>query len=392
MIAGHLFGRNPTTNADGRSALLWLGFALTISPLLWGCGSQAIWGVPVEEARLRLSVSDFSFVRQPELQETDLSELRRLGPEASYYFYYIFIELGRDDLALQTLRDYWRGNVRREQSQWHEQVGLLLMEELAEREQYGSALEVAERFLRKYAQSPESARARRTQIEALYWLGRDSEVLELLNIQPPDGDPELVLFRAVSACRVGFVGWEQFFVDLVLKERVSFLHARAYAFLRLEPNRLEKLNILERKALQAKDLAARGVLKEAIPLLEEVLASGSSFLEDSCLIQDLFSAYLADSEHLRGGRFLEELGKRHSRLRSEALEMAGRVFRKGRNYSEARRLLAAAVGTAEQPERKDRIVWYLADVELRLDTRMAFDRIVGYSSQWADPAYFSDLL
>ena len=308
-----------------------------------GCKDE-IWEIPVVEVKTRLQFSDFTFLRHLEIKKERLSELFRLAPEAPFYFYYIFQELGRPDLAVESRRLQWK----RGKGIWKEEAGLSILRKSLATGDYADAEQLCRNFIPRLKDDGHRLQAERVLLEALYWQHQDEEVLQRLNDYPileGKKDPELVLFAAVANSRLDRPAWPERFLKLFFTEKASVLHLRALSFLELD-ERHTKFQPPEYAVFRAKALLYQGKRKEAVRILEENLPLLDLELLNAPLIFfELTSAYLGLETYQQGARFFQSLtrsdvtrldGHRsdvHLSARAEnlSLEMAARLLRKAGN-------------------------------------------------------------
>ena len=369
-------------------------FAVAICLSVCACRERTVWSIPVDDVRLRTANGDYSFVWNIDFAEWNAADALALGGRDCYYLSFAFEDLALEEQSLQIRRAHWNARMQGEDRRWQERVGIELVRQLIAGEEYQSALAVVDGFVRRFPDSVHSDQITKYRIESLYRLERDAEVLALLSEGHVTDDAERMLYRAVSSCRRDVPDWEEFFIRLFFEYPVSSVHARAHRFLHLESSRLARFGVSEARAIVGKNLLFVGSSAEAIPLLEEVLLGGEfSHIENTALIGDIGAAYLSAGSYARGGRFLEEITSSLPRSwRVDALEMAGRIYRKGGAYADAVRTLSGAEQHCEDSKQRDRIVWFLLDVEFKISLNVGYRRLLDYSSEWADPEYFSDLI
>ncbi len=236
--------------------------------------------------------------------------------------------------------------------------------------------------------------ANRDLLEALYWQQKDKAVLNELEEREGEQAPwddELDLFRAVSSHRLARPGWERLFIDLFFQKRTSGLHARAYAYLEQEEE-LAAFDPAVSLFFQGKDLLYKGRNGEAAQRIEKSLPDLQPERPDmEILIRELAAAYFAVLRYEEGAEALLDISADLSlRDRLAALEMAGRLYRKGGNFTEAKRLLLDVVRDTSEAGQRDRAIWFLLDMERSFGRLL--ESIEQYAPRWHDPGYFSDLL
>lgn len=362
---------------------------------LINCNSndQMLWGRKLPETRLLINRADFSFLRHIDFEKEKLSEVLKLGREAPYYFHFIFKELGLRSIAGDMAQLAWK----RGKGYLKEEAGLLLLAEAAAREEYQFLEELAGKYLTLFEGFKHIYQAKRFLVEALYWQQRDEEVLELLEeLKTFDSlaygaDPELLLFQAVSSCRLALAGWEDLFISLISIAPASSIHQRALSFLRLN-NRQLKFSPEIFSFLQTRVLLYSGKEKEAVDILTEKLAAiDPEVLKD--LFPELSNAYFAANRLRQGFEFfLRIAAKLTGESRLGALEMAARLLRKAGDHNQAAAMLAEVVELSSESSRKDRAIWYLLDMSLAKSPGRILAVLSQYAPLWQQGDYFDDIL
>ncbi|NOY08839.1 MAG: lytic transglycosylase domain-containing protein [Spirochaetes bacterium] len=360
-----------------------------------GCSSARVWDIPLPDFRQKVENGNFGFLLHIDYSKFKMEEIQKLGPEAPYYFYYIFKNLKMNNKAFSMLKIAWQ----KSPSLWKEKAGVLLVRELLKRDRYSEALSVAERYLKKYKDADSVRTVMRLRLEALYWQRRDVEVLKYLRTEKNrltiENSPELKLFKAVVSCRQNIAGWPDLFRDLFFNEKASFIHSRAYAFLKLENKRIDSFMPWERKLFHAKDLLARGKRKEAIKLYEEAFKAGYQkiFKKTSETLKEYAFACLSAGLYREGADYLAGLsGKLHGRVNLDALEMAGRLYRKAGITAKAKILFDRVIDLTMDDSQRDRVLWFTIATDEKRSYKKAFRTIIATYALWSNPDYFSDIL
>ncbi len=371
---------------------------------LVSCDSGEIWGIPISVFRTRIESGEYAFLQHIDYQKIKLREVKKLNLDAPYYFYFIFNRIKLKQLARKMAEIEWKDG-----KGWYKvKAGLLLLKDLLEEERYEDVISISDKLLRllkgfstnTYEISKEVTRAR---VEAFYWLKRDKKVLKLLSREkkylPMEGDAELRLFQAVSSFRVEGVSkperWKGHFKELFFGYQSSFVHSRAYAFLR-KNNLLEPyFNEWERDVFTVRDLMGRGQNSQAVETMEKFLAEhpaeASEYVPE--LVKELGFLYLSLSKYSKGGIFLEKVSSSMSgEGRLYAMEMAGRNFRKAKQYRSAIPLLEEVLLITKDPLQYDRVLWFILDMKLHLNSDDFLNSLRRTYAHWNNPAYFEDLL
>jgi hypothetical protein len=300
--------------------------------------------------------------------------------------------LEREQTAEKLLAVQWK----RGDSPWREEAALLRLRFQMENHRYEEAETLARQLLRRARGQRYTFLAERELVAALYWQEQDEEMLALLEGMRNNGAPwddELDLFTAVSNQRLEKQGWQQLFIDLFYDKRTSIVHSRAYTY-------LERKGLLDSfpqgasLLFRGKDLLYRGQNSEAIDLIEKSLPGleiGRINLD--ILIEEMGAAYFAVAGHNRGAQVLLDLSERVSpSQRFDAVEMAGRLYRKEGNFSEGRRLLSEVVRETDSPEQRDRAIWFVLDMARSLSPGEFLDQVEELAPVWYNPVFFKHIL
>ena len=365
---------------------------LLVVPLLSaGCSNRLVWGLPADELAARIARADYGLLSTIDWAREDPADALSLGPDAPFYLSFVLQSLDSPQAARRLLEVAWTRGGR----PWKEEAGTQLASSLLEEEQYGGAIDAARAVLSlKPAPAPDVARrAQRMLAEALYW-NRDDEaaLAEAERLGRPDA--EVLLFRAVSALRLGRPEARELMLSLFLREKVSALHGRAYSFLASDPALLSPFSGSERKLLEAKYHFVQGTWAKGIPLMESALgAMESSRLEGSTVIVELGNSYSYSGRQATGARFMEALSARFAGApRADALEQAGKLYRRAKEYQKALAVLRAAAAATRLTAQADRARWFVLDILFTLEPSDLIAQVERESAQWNVPSYFSDLL
>jgi len=354
-----------------------------------GCGPRKVWGYPADELALRLSTGRYAILASMDFSTQDPSQALSLSPGAPYYLSFVFDSLGMSDQALRMLELAWA----RCPDPWRREAGVLLGQRYNARKNWPQAIQVARRIL-STEQPPEiEQRARRILVEALYWTQQDEEALRQAELLTTP-DPEVLLFRGVSSLRLGVPSAHDLVLQLFLRERVSALHGRFFTFLSGAPQYAEGFTDLEKDLIAAKNDMFLGDWDAGVPLMESVLSGMEpSRMAGSALVADLSNAYQSSGRQAAGARFLVGISSwLTGRARADALEQAGKIYRRLRAYPEAFATLRTAIAASVDSDQRDRERWYLVDMTIAQqspDTLAQVDKELAAAN---NPAYFSDVL
>ena len=354
-----------------------------------GCGPRKVWGYPADVLALRLSTARYAILASVDFSTQDPSQALSLSPGAPYYLSFVFDSLDMPDQALRML-ELARA---RSPDPWKREAGVLLGQRYNARKSWPQAIQVARRILSTQQPPDVEQRARRVLVEALYWTQQDQEALQQADLLT-NPDAEMLLFRGVSSLRLGLPAGHDLIMRLFLRERVSGLHARFFTFLTGAPQYAEGFTDLEKNLIAAKNDLFLGDWETGIPLLESVLSGLDPALSSSSsLVADLASAYLSSGRQAAGARFLVRVSARLTgRARADALEQAGKIYRRMRAYPDAFATLRTALAASTDADQRDRERWYIVDMMINgksPDALALVDREISSSS---DPGVFSDLL
>jgi soluble lytic murein transglycosylase len=230
-------------------------------------------------------------------------------------------------------------------------------------------------------------------VEALYWSQDDASVLdEASRLASPDA--EVLLFRAVSSLRLGLATAHDLVMKLFLDERTSQLHGRFAAFLAAQPGYLPLFSKGDQDVINGRNALLQGAWSTALPLLEDALAAPDpSPVAHTPLLMDMGNAYAAAGRSAAGAVFMQKLSTRLAgQPRADALEQAGKLFRRARDYGDALTLLRTAAEEAPTLDQRDRARWFILDILFALAPADLAARVEAEAAHWNDPDYFADVL
>jgi soluble lytic murein transglycosylase-like protein len=348
-----------------------------------------VWGVPLDDLKGQLARDAWGALAEVDFSTRDPNEALALGPEAPYYLSLIFTSLGRPAPAERMLQVAWD----RSPSPWKEEAGVLLAQERNEQKQYPAAIDLSRRILAAKVSDGLQQKARRELVEALYWTKDDAAVLKEAALLS-DPDPEVLLFRAVSSLRLGLLEGHDLLLRLFTTERVSALHARAYTFLGAEPAYLALFSAPEQDLLAAKNALVQGDWTKGIPQMEAVLEGiDPAQVPNGALVLDIGAAYGFAGRQAAGAKFLAHAaGRLTGQARVDALEQAGRLYRRVKDLPRALALLRAAAAEAPTTAQADRARWMALDVLITANPPDLAKRVGEQAVTWSDPGWFSDRL
>ncbi len=362
---------------------------LAIPLVTAGCGPRRVWGYPADELQARLSTARYAVLASVSFPQQDPSQALSLSPGAPYYLSLVFDSLDMSDQALRMLQLAWA----RCPDPWKSEAGVLLGQRYNSMKSWPQAIEVARRLLSAPQPPDIEQSARRILVEALYWTQDDQDALsEAARLANPD--PEVLLFRGVSSLRLGLPSAHDIILQLFLRERASSLHARFFTFLAAAPQYAEGFSVLEKDLIAAKNDLFLGDRDAGIPLMESVLARlDPGVSAGSVLVADLAGAYQTSGSQAAGAKFLSRISVRLAgRARADALEQAGRLYRRLRLYPEAFAALRAGIAAAQDPDQRDRERRLIVDMIIALKPPDAVAQVNGELAAAGNPTAFSDVL
>ncbi len=357
---------------------------------LINCKADEMWGLPLDETKTRIRCADFSFISRLDLNDKQILELFKLGPGAPYYFYFIFRDMGIHDSTKQMLKLQWD----RGRGVWREEAGLLILDNLLKTREYGELERLGEEFLFRIKNPARRLKCKRLILEALYWQKKDKEVLKRLEkTGEGEWDCELTLFRAVSSSRLGLPEWQDMFRSLFFSEEISRLQVRALSFLRLE-ERYKSFREAEFFIFEARVLLYTGKVDKAIVKLEKALPLlKPERLEGSPVIRELGRAYLRSGDLSGGAEYLTGLADTLTQSEKlTALEYAGRLYRKQKDFPKARSLLSQVIRESSDPGQRNRSIWLLLDLMRKNRSQSFLKELARLAGEWENPHYFDDIL
>ncbi len=369
--------------------LLCLGFSL------FACAPPRIWETEEEEFRQNLYSGRYNFLRHIDYEETEITEIHRLGKGAGFYMHYVFLELDMLDLALEMLKQEWfhgEGLLKQE-------AGKLLISRLIETEKYDEARREALLYIQDY---PASYAGARLLLEAVYWKRDSAEVLrqiEKLEKVFPDEiarDPEIVLFRAVSKSRLKLPGWPADFITLFTAVRASGYHIRAFRYIDEAPALIGAFHEDERRFLNAKMWFATENYSNAADEYTRLLENGNDLLRTPVMIVEAGEAYLRTERYREGERAIAayiDAAEAPPALVYASLFTRGLLLRKAEAYDEAVGMFRQARNAASgHPLKEDRCLWYELDCRYKRGLDDFLEALESASKTWHEPSYFSDLV
>ena len=354
-----------------------------------GCGPRKVWGYPADRLALRLSTGRYAILASVDFSRQDPSEALSLSPGAPYYLSFVFDSLGMSDQALRMLELAWA----RCPDPWKKEAGVLLGQRYNAQKSWPQAIQVAKRILSTQQPPEVEQRAHRILVEALYWTQQDEETLRQADLLTSP-DPEVLLFRGVSSLRLGLPSAHDLILQLFLREHASALHTRFFTFLSGAPQYAEGFTDIEKDLIAAKNDLVLGDWDAGVPLMQSALSGlEPDRTAKSTLVMDLASAYQSSGRQLAGARFLVGIASRLTgRARSDALEQAGKLYRRARAYPEAFATLRLAIAASGDLDQRDRERWYLVDMTIALHPADVLAEVEKELANANDPEYFSDVL
>lgn len=361
--------------------------SLLVFPLIAaGCGPREVWGLPADQLTQDLSTARYAVLASVDFNTKDPAQALTLSPGAPFYLSFIFDSLDLPDQGLRMLEVAWEKGA----DPWKREAGVLLGQKYAARHDYARAITVAKSILAAQPPADVEQRARRVLVESLYWTQADQDALaEASRLSSPD--PEVLLFRGVSSLRLGLPPAHDLILQLFLQQRVSALHGRVFTFIAAEPRYRDLFTDLEWDLISAKNDLLLGDWDAGIPLMESVMQRWQP--PTGTLVADLASSCQSAGTPGAGARFLERFSARLSgRARGDALEQAGRLYRRARLWPQAVTALRAAIAASTDADLRDRARWLILDMAMAARAPDFLAQVEKESAGWSNPAVFSDLL
>jgi hypothetical protein len=354
-----------------------------------GCQPREVWGIPAEALKADLAAGRYASLDAVGFPARDPADCLSLGPGAAYYLSEVFDSLGKKAQAA-ALRDLsWA----RDPSPWREEAGLAIVQDGIAEKAYGRAAGAARSVMGSAPTGEARQRALRGLVQALYWGREDAAALEEAG-RLERTDPEVLLIRAVSSLRLGLPAGHDLVMQLFVSQRTAAQHGRAAAFIDDSPDLAARFSGPERGLIEGKAAFVQGAWARGIPLVEAALDGlDPVLLQDGVLVTDLAAAYQYAGRLDTGAAALERLAARLSgQARTDALEGAGKLYRRARQYPRALEALRAAAREAASDEQRDRLRWFVMDVLFSQDPAAAARQAGAEAAAWTDPQYFTDLL
>jgi soluble lytic murein transglycosylase-like protein len=373
-----------------KSSLLLFAFILLFSS--FSCTSGSFWGYDLEEITELLDRGQYSFLVSVELKDSQVKEVKKLGKGAAYYLGLIYEKLGYPTRSTLLL------GLEAEQGDepWRSESRKKLLRSYLDSGRY----QATEQF--SLSLDPELGTFEfRALIEAWYWQHKDHQVLEALSLHETATadpgflkDPELLLFRAASAARLGCSGWDDHFRDLFFNIKASSLHVRAYDFLSLEEAHLNHFTEDERRIFYGKNLIPRNEPRQALGVLESV-KDLAWYIDYPILIDDFYHAYWKSRYYSRG---IDRFAMLVQRLREEtgtaalqkALEKRAMLLRFSERHEEAAEVFRESFFLARGCE-QERMLWYVLSSHVRSNPSKTARELEAYVKLWKDPSYYADI-
>ncbi len=340
-----------------------------------------------------------ALVQTLDFERLDLSQSKRVGPGVPYALALIAQRHDESDSVYEKLlQAAWEDD----EAPFSGAVGEDLARFYLKRERYADAEPVAALLAES---NPDAIKIAKLHLETVYWQQKDEQVLELITrIRKLDMSAlsnyernEILLMEAAATARSGTEGWPELFKKLFRAAPLSKLHIRAYGFLSIDQNRSSHFGERELELFEGYSLAASGLNNEALDLLEPFLIRHEI---DSSLFLEVVSHL-----YLRTGRFHDGIVL-FTKLLSASSESTepptddlryilnrelGMLYRASKQYGNAIQKLEMAMVRTEEPQRAERMRWYIVDSARRISVEYALRWIERIESEIRNPGYFSDV-
>jgi len=354
-----------------------------------GCGPRQIWGIDPDTLKDDLAAGRYASLSTVDFSHQDPRDALRLSPDAPLSLSFVFASLNNDAASLRMLELAWDASP----APWKEEAGIFLAERYNRDKTYDKAIAVARGVLAGATPQGED-RARRALVEALYWSKDDAGALREAE-KLTQSDAEILLFRGVSSLRAGLAPAHDLVLQLFLQEKMSPLHSRVYTFLVGEPTYMQLFSAPEQGLLGGMFALTQGQWTKGIVGLETFLASPAApgLLGSGALIANLGNAFIYAAEPAQGAKYMLTLVPRLAgQAHYDALEQAGRLLRRAKDYRGSLAPLQTVADESPQPAQRDRARWYIIDALFALKAPDLPEAVAREAVGWNDPSYFVDIL
>ena len=349
----------------------------------------------MDELRARLQGGNHEFLRHVDYRTVDVREALRLGSDAPYYLSVVYRTLDMPDMELRMVELGSRASA----GLWRDESELRHIEILLERRSYEEALRRTGAASRRITGDERTTRLRRLRLEALYYLGRARELLQLLDVHlakapalsdPRRDDPDLVLYGAVGAALLERPEWEDLFRDLAWNYRASAAHSRALVFLQGSSGRRAQFSSAEIDLFRGKAALAEQRSDAAVSLLSASLRALPA-PPGSVAVEEAGRLYLALGRYREG---LQLLGGLAEPVAEPWVvdEFRGRLFEAASAPAEAALALETAVRTSPDPGQRQRALWRFLNLRINSGEKELGRLFYNRRERIADATYYSDLL
>lgn len=274
-----------------------------------------------------------------------------------------------------------------------------LVELLLDDGDHAEALRWSSAAAQKGADAGHSARLRRLALDALFGLGRDRELLALLERHLTESsdaaallreDPHLAFLEAAARARLEQPGWEDRFRTLAWSYKASSVHARAFTFLAEASGRLARFGGDEAELFRGKIALAEQRHEAAAVLLSDALRSLPA-PAGSVVVEETARAFLALRRYQEGRDLLASVRPRVAEP-WVVDEFEGRMLRASGARAEAALALETAVRTSPDAGQRQRALWHYLDLRIEAGETSLGRLIYNRREYVTDASYFEDLL
>jgi|GEM_PF-2329792 len=373
---------------------------LTVSILvvfLVACADRGlVLGLPADELERHIIERDFAFLEELEDPEVGRRAYRDLDAGAAYYIARALIDEEYFDIAAAVLEH----EATHGEEPWRRNAAVLLVRELAEHQRYEELAETAVELVSRYPDEPSLYHG---YAEALYRLGRDHELEDLLSEIEQRDDAvgaaftggageiaaEAALWRAVLAHRVEDADRIARFDALYREFPPNEVHSRVYLYVISRPELYDELGAGRRALYEGKHHLVEGRFSNAWSAFSRALDEGASKLLSRQLVHDIGRAgELGGGRRDSAARLEEVTDAVPDELGATLHERIGRLYRAGGAQSRAIEHLRVA---HERDPENERVVWYLLSASSRTNTERFLGDLRAFAPMIRSPGYFDDL-
>ena len=379
-----------------RRILISGAFALIMTST-YASASGQVWGLDPADLSDRLAQGDRSLLLGIDFDDHRISDVRRLGDDASFAVGAVYSELDRPEVAQELWQIGWDDAV----APWDIFCLTELLDAYRHDERYVDLERLARDAVNRY---PSDTDALAALTLALYRQDRFQEAYEaagalrdLLGARlPADAlHQETALWLAVSASSIDAPDWSELYRSLYRDYLASAVHSRVWLFLLHNSELLERFTGGEQLYFRAKQLLADGAPAEAFRLMTTVAsdALADGLLSSPYGLLDYYRAAAASGQYTAGAeRFAAIASAADPQVARRAWEYSGRLYRLQGAYAAAIGAFDACLSLPMAETDRQRVLWYRLTAAVRLDPRGTVLQLPATIPTLGDPGYFADAL